>query len=618
MADTNGDSNKRENEEDGEQPAKAPRRNRWDTPGAAAEAAPAASSLANLSSIQAGAAAAKELARDALAKAQRAAEIQQVVNAKMGSLVGLPGGQTPARPAVQTVRLDAQGRLLDEQGKVIQSTARQQSSLMVNSNQRASASVDLLMETPPDISTNKYYDPRMKLPGEGREKRKGRAFNFVAEGSWSRKGDDLREQANIDHLLAEAKGKSKSSSKSLVSKDDHSLPMLWGGQGEGGASSSGDGKTAVAVSATTLKQKLAAVPAVEWWDIPLLRGASYTAAPGNTLEANMMLEIVTHYVEHPIPVEPPAEPAPPAPQPLPLTKRERKKLRTQRRLAAEKERQDQIRCGLMPPPPPKVKISNLMQAMKDDAVADPSAMEAKVRAEMAQRIQNHEMRNQARKLNPEQRKDKKRRKMTNDPSGGGVPVTLYRVDEIPSKQKLYKIDINAQQNHLTGVALLVEDFCVVIVEGGPKAQKRYRKLLMQRIDWGDVADEEEDEDEEEEREERRRNAAERCKVVWEGQVIKANFKAFRVEPARTADVARKLLKDRGCEHYWDMSYRYAEGGDAIDLSMFAPPPPMRDDDGEDEGEEEEGEEEAEAEGEGGGEGGEGGGEGGEGDVQMGE
>jgi hypothetical protein len=40
--------------------------------------------------------------------------------------------------------------------------------------------------------------------------------------------------------------------------------------------------------------------------------------------------------------------------------------------------------------------------------------------------------------------------MTNDPSGGGVPVTLYRVEEIPSKQKLYKIDINAQQNHLTG------------------------------------------------------------------------------------------------------------------------------------------------------------------------
>ena len=39
---------------------------------------------------------------------------------------------------------------------------------------------------------------------------------------------------------------------------------------------------------------------------------------------------------------------------------------------------------------------------------------------------------------------------------GGVPTTLYRIDDIPSKQKLYKIDINAQQNHLTGVALLTE------------------------------------------------------------------------------------------------------------------------------------------------------------------
>ena len=36
---------------------------------------------------------------------------------------------------------------------------------------------------------------------------------------------------------------------------------------------------------------------------------------------------------------------------------------------------------------------------------------------MAQRVKNHEMRNQARKLTPEMRKEKKRRKMLND-SGG--------------------------------------------------------------------------------------------------------------------------------------------------------------------------------------------------------
>lgn len=209
------------------------------------------------------------------------------------------------------------------------------------------------------------------------------------------------------------------------------------------------------VSMATLERRLNAVPEVEWWDAALLKERSYVPS-GETILSNVVTEAISHYVEHPIPIDPPSEPPPPPPMPLPLTKKERKKLRTQRRLAAEKEKQDQIRCGLIDPPPPKIKLANLMQAMKNDAVADPSAMEAKVRAEMAQRIKNHEMRNQARKLTPEERREKKRRKMTNDPSAGGTPVSLYRIDQMPNKQKLYKIDINAQQNHLTGVALLTE------------------------------------------------------------------------------------------------------------------------------------------------------------------
>ena len=95
MAENGNGASKRELEgEGGEQPAKAPRRNRWDTPAestaSVTPAAPAVNGLAlpDLSSVQA----AKELAKDALAKAQRAAEIQQAVNAKMGSLVGLPPG----------------------------------------------------------------------------------------------------------------------------------------------------------------------------------------------------------------------------------------------------------------------------------------------------------------------------------------------------------------------------------------------------------------------------------------------------------------------------------------------------------------------------------------------
>ena len=52
---------------------------------------------------------------------------------------------------------------------------------------------------------------------------------------------------------------------------------------------------------------------------------------------------ITLYVEHPIPIEPPAEAPPPPPQPLKLTPKELKKLRTQRRQAREKEKQELIR-----------------------------------------------------------------------------------------------------------------------------------------------------------------------------------------------------------------------------------------------------------------------------------
>ena len=103
-----------------------------------------------------------------------------------------------------------------------------------------------------------------------------------------------------------------------------------------------------------------------------------------------------------------------------------------------------------------------------------------------------------------QRKEKKRRKMLNDPTGGGTPVVLYRINQapygprnltlsdlvhdlstttlfnqwphhhpiaqMPNKQKLYKIDTNAQQNHLTGLMLLTDECNLIIVEGGPKAQ----------------------------------------------------------------------------------------------------------------------------------------------------
>ena len=142
--------------------------------------------------------------------------------------------------------------------------------------------------------------------------------------------------------------------------------------------------------------------------MPLLDSGTYgNITEGGLAEEILKKEKITLYVEHPRPIEPPAEPAPPPPQPLKLTQKERKKLRTQRRLATEKNRQDMIRQGLLEPPKPKVKMSNLMKVLGSEATQDPTRLEMEIRSAAAEREQAHVDRNIARKLTPAERREKK-------------------------------------------------------------------------------------------------------------------------------------------------------------------------------------------------------------------
>ncbi len=40
-----------------------------------------------------------------------------------------------------------------------------------------------------------------------------------------------------------------------------------------------------------------------------------------------------------------------------------------------------------------------------------------------------------------------------------------------------------QELHLTGCAVVTDGMALVVAEGGAKAQKKYAKLLLHRIDW---------------------------------------------------------------------------------------------------------------------------------------
>jgi U4/U6 small nuclear ribonucleoprotein PRP3 len=255
---------------------------------------------------------------------------------------------------------------------------------------------------------------------------------------------------------------------------------------------------------------------------------------------------------------------------------ERKKIRRQNRADREKEKQDKIALGLLPPPEPKVKLSNMMRVLSEQAVADPSAIERKVREQIAQREKNHEMRNLARKLTPEERREKKLRKIKEDASGdihvalfkyvlcslgcGGLErpnsvqrVLLKRVPDLSNPQHRFKVDVNAQQYHLTGGVLICKDsnLNMVVVEGGKKAIKQYTKLMIRRIDWRGDREAEQASDSEGE-------GGNGCLLVWQGVVARKAFNNFRFQECRTTTTARKVMEAKNVVHYWDLVEKSAE------------------------------------------------------------
>jgi Protein of unknown function (DUF1115) len=53
-----------------------------------------------------------------------------------------------------------------------------------------------------------------------------------------------------------------------------------------------------------------------------------------------------------------------------------------------------------------------------------------------------------------------------------------QVGSLKRPQHRFKVDVNAQENHLTGAAVIADDFCVVVVEGGATA---YRQTDRQTV-----------------------------------------------------------------------------------------------------------------------------------------
>ncbi|OVA12422.1 protein of unknown function DUF1115 [Macleaya cordata] len=479
----------------------------------------------------------------------------QELAAKMGfhqdpefaPLINMFPGQAPVEVSVQqkpakapVLRLDALGREIDEHGNVINMPKLTNlSTLKVNINKQKKDAFQILKpELDVDPESNPHYDERMGINKTKLLRPKRMSFQFVEEGSWSKQADHIRFKSQFGEAQAkELKTKQAQLAKAKAEPDIN--PNL----------------IEVSERVITAKEKPKdPIPEVEWWDVLLLPSGNYGDITGDSItEDRLKMEKITIYVEHPLPIEPPAEPAPPPPQPLKLTKQEQKKLRTQRRLAKEKDRQEMIRQGLLEPPKPKIKMSNLMKVLGSEATQDPTRLEMEIRSAAAEREQAHVDRNIARKLTPAERREKKEKKLFDDPSTLETIVSVYKINDLSHRQTRWKVDVNAQENRLTGCAVIADGISVVVVEGGSKAIKRYGKLMLRRINWAAaVANEEENEDEDEDKPENK------CVLVWQGSVARPSFNRFFIHECRTEAAARKYFSDAGVGHYWDLAVNFSD------------------------------------------------------------
>ncbi|XP_022612442.1 U4/U6 small nuclear ribonucleoprotein Prp3 isoform X2 [Seriola dumerili] len=479
---------------------------------------------------------------DAIEKARKAAELQARIQSQLAMKPGILGalgntgphnlvalanlhamGIAPPKVEAKEVNkptpliLDEKGRTVDASGKEVELTHRMPTlKANIRAVKREQFRQQLKEKPGEELESTSYFDQRVFITPAQRPRR---SFKFHDQGRFEKIAQRIRTKAQLERLQCEIAQAAKKTGIQASTKLALIAPKKEVGEGE--------------------------VPNIEWWDSYIL--PSNIDITEDTKFEKLELFGVTNLVEHPAQIQPPVDTDKPVTLGVYLTKKEQKKLRRQTRREGQKEVQEKVRLGLMPPPEPKVRISNLMRVLGTEAVQDPTKVEAHVRAQMAKRQKAHEEANAARKLTAEQRKEKKVKKLKEDITDG-VYIAVYRIRNLQNPAKKFKVEANANQLYLTGTVVLHKDVNLVVVEGGPKSQKKFKRLMLHRIKWEEHNSKRDDPDGDDDT--KRNN---KCWLIWEGTAKERSFGDMKFKQCPTESMAREHFKKHGTEHYWDLA-----------------------------------------------------------------
>jgi len=186
-------------------------------------------------------------------------------------------------------------------------------------------------------------------------------------------------------------------------------------------------------------------------------------------------------------------------------------------------------------------------------------VERRVRREVEARKNKHEQDNEARKLTKDEKHAKDSEKRAADVLKTGLHCCLFRIANLSNPSHRWKIRVNAQQLELTGIVILNPRTNIVVVEGGMKAIKKYKRLMLSRVDWHDnarnrliargnqeiVGDQPEPED----------LSNNTCELIWEGEAKTRNFKVWVGEREALNDAAARKWLGKGAENFWRLAAR---------------------------------------------------------------
>ncbi|KAL0940816.1 u4 u6 small nuclear ribonucleoprotein prp3 [Colletotrichum truncatum] len=377
---------------------------------------------------------------------------------------------------------------------------------------------------------NPYLSEQQATQQAGSRQRQSRPLNFHPRGKFIQQANALRRQAALEEM------KKRIAAQTRKAGIDEEMDME---------------KNLV----------VEAPPEIEWFDEGLVDGNYDNINDETRLKIAAEDTIITEYIQHPVALEPPQERNMPAPKAMYLTSKEQAKLRRQRRMAELKEQQAKIRLGLVPAPPPKVKKSNMMRVYADSAVKDPTAVENLVNRQIAERQQKHLEANEDRKLTKEEKHEKLIANQEKD-AAKGIHILVFKIDSLANGQHRFKIGKNAEQYSLTGICIMHPKMNLVIVEGGEHSIRKYKQLMLNRINWTENSPSREGTIQQEGREwllaenekgDLKDMSQNECRLVFEGEEKTRGFRKWGSKVCESDAEAKDVLSRAKMDNLWALA-----------------------------------------------------------------